>query len=76
MTSYVWSKVVYVAVHLSLLHLSFVFRPFDNHYEVHRRYSLSEEGTKFLFHPIAVMSINPHSYIIDRALDDTKDFTE
>ena len=75
-TSYAWSKIVYVGVHLSLLNLCFVFHPFDNHYEVHRRYSLSEEGKKFLSAPTTVMSINPHSYIIDRVLDDNREFTE
>ena len=28
MTACAWAKIVYVAVHLSLLKLSFVFRPF------------------------------------------------
>ena len=75
-TSYSWSKVVYIAVHLSLLNLSFVFCPFDNHYEVHQRYSFSEGGKEFLSAPRAVISVNPHSYIIDRILDDTREFTE
>ena len=46
------------------------------HYEVHRRYSLSEGGREFLSAPRVVMSVNPHSYIIDRVLDDTREFTE
>ena len=30
-----WHKILYVAVHLGFLNLSFTFRPFDSHYEVH-----------------------------------------
>jgi len=30
-------KLIYVGVHLDLLKMSFIFRPFENHYEVHRR---------------------------------------
>jgi len=37
MSNYSWYKVLYVAVHLCLLDLSFTFRPFENHYEVHCR---------------------------------------
>ena len=46
-----WLKILYVAVHLSLVDLDFTFRPFENHYEVHRKYLLSSTGIEFLQDP-------------------------
>lgn len=73
MTPYAWSKVIYVAVHLSLLKLSFVFRPFDSHFEVHRRYSISDEGKEYSSTSTTVMSIDPLSYVADSLLNNCKD---
>ena len=67
-TSSAWCKVIYIAVHLSLLTLEFTFRPFESHYEVHRHFSLSSTGEEFLLSPSAIMSVNPHSSIIDQLL--------
>ena len=75
MSSYSWCKVLYVAVHLCLLNLSFTFRAFENHYEVHRRYVLSPKGEEFIVKPISVMSLNPSSTTIDRILASTQDIT-
>ena len=44
-SNYVWCKVLYVAVNLCLLDLSF---PFENHYEVHGRYMLSSKGEELV----------------------------
>lgn len=63
-----WHKILYVAVHLSFLDLSFIFRPFDSHYEVHRRYILTSLGESFLANPYSVMSVDPHSSVIDALL--------
>jgi len=68
-----WNKMICVAVHLSLLDLSFVFRPFENHIEVHRRLCLSSEGTDFLEHPAVVMSLDPLSTIVDKWLNASND---
>jgi len=51
-----------------LLDLSFIFRPFDSHYEVHRRYILTTLGESFLCNPYTIMSVDPHSSIIDGLL--------
>ena len=48
MSQSAWHKVLYVAVHLWLIDLNFTFRPFENHYEVHRKYILSSAGNEFL----------------------------
>ena len=40
-------KILYVAVHLEVLDLSFTFRPFDSNYEVHQKYVLSKSGESF-----------------------------
>jgi len=66
MGAFAWHKIVCVAVHLSLLDLSFNFRPFDNHVEVHRRFALSSAGEGFLAEPTVLMSMNPLSTTIDR----------
>ncbi|MCY3928217.1 MAG: helicase-related protein [Acidobacteria bacterium] len=63
-----WHKVLYVAVHLSLVDLDFTFRPFENHYEVHRKYLLSSSGTEFLQDPQAVMSVDPHACVVEKLL--------
>jgi len=47
---------------LGFLDLSFHFRPFDNHYEVHRRYILTSSGESFI---VNVMSVDPHSNVVD-----------
>ena len=73
MTAYAWAKVIYVAVHLSLLKLSFIFRPFDSHFEVHRRYCISDEGKKYLSASATVMSIDPLSCVADSLLNYCKD---
>ena len=73
MAAFAWHKVICVAIHLSLLDLTFVFRPFDNHIEVHRRLCLSTLGENFLTAPQTVMSPNPLSTIIDRLLGASKD---
>ena len=63
MGAFAWHKIICVAVHLSLLDLSFNFRPFDNHVEVHRRFALSSAGEGFLAEPTVVMSMNPLSQL-------------
>ena len=63
MSQSMWHKILYVAVHLELLDLSFTFRPFDSHYEVHRRYVLSKSGESFISTPHSVVSVSPYSYI-------------
>ena len=73
MTAYAWAKIIYVAVHLSLLKLSFVFRPFDSHFEVHRRYCISDEGKEYLSTSTTVMSIDPLCCDSDSLLKDCKD---
>lgn len=73
MAAFAWHKIICVAIHLSLLDLTFVLRPFDNHIEVHRRLYLSTHGEIFLTAPQTVMSPNPLSTIIDRFLDASKD---
>ena len=64
---------IYIAVHLLLLNLKFTFRPFESHYEVHRHFSLSTTGEEFLLSPSTIMSVNPHSYIIDQLLASSQD---
>ena len=63
-----WHKIIYVAVHLGFLDLLFNFRPFDSHYEVHRRYIVSPSGDEFYSSPRAIMSPDPRSTIIDVTL--------
>ena len=58
-------KILYVAVHLGFLDLSFAFRPFDSHYEVHRRYVLSKSGESFISTPHSVVSVSPNSNIAE-----------
>ena len=54
--SFAWHKAICIAIHLSLLDLTFIFRPFDNHIEVHQRLCLSIYGENFLTIPQKVMS--------------------
>ena len=65
MSSNAWCKLIYVCVHLGLFNLSFVFRPFENHYEVHRRYLIAPPGEEFLVNPTTVMSMDPCSSTVD-----------
>ena len=72
MSQSAWHKVLYVAVHLGLIDLNFTFRPFENHYEVHRKYILSSAGNEFLQAPVAIMSLDPHACFVDRILGVTQ----
>ena len=63
-----WHKVLYVAVHIDFLDLRFYFRPFDSHYEVHRRYCIAPQGTSFLSNQHSVMSVDPQSSVTDLLL--------
>lgn len=65
-----FSMLVYTVY--SLIDLNFAFRPFENHYEVHRKYVLSSVGEEFLQAPFTVMSVDPHASIIDRILGVTQ----
>ena len=73
MGAFAWHKVICVAVHLLLLGISFVFRPFDNHIEIHRRLYLSSKRECFLANPTVVMSLDPLSTFVDRWLNASKD---
>lgn len=75
MSNNAWCKLIYVGVHLGLLDLSFIFCPFENHYEVHRRYLISSVGKEYLLNPISVMSLDPCSTAIDTILINSKDVT-
>ena len=61
-------KVLYVAVHIGFLDLRFYFRPFDSHYEVHRRYCIAPEKSSFLSNQRSVMSVDPQSNVTDLLL--------
>ena len=63
MSQSVWHKILYVAVHLGFVNLSFKFRPFDSHYEVHCRYVLSKSGESFIPLPHSAPSVSPYSNI-------------
>ena len=65
MSQCMWHKILYVAVHLGFLDLCFKFRPFDNHYEVHRRYVLSKLGESFISTPHSVVLVSPYSNIAE-----------
>ena len=60
-----WHKVIYVAVHLGYLDVTFDFRPYESHFEVHRKYLLSASGEDFLRSPFTVMSVDPQSNVVD-----------
>ena len=68
MSKAAWHKILYVAVHLGYLDLSFRFRPFENHYEVHRRYNVTPAGNAFVSKPHSVISVDPNCRIIDMLL--------
>ena len=72
MSQSTWHKILYVGVHRILIDLNFAFRPFENHYKVHRRYVLSSVGEEFLQAPFTVMLVDPHNCIIDRILGVTQ----
>ena len=59
MSNNAWCKLNYCGVHLGLLNLSFTFCPFENHYEVHRRYLIAPASEEFIRNPTAVMSLDP-----------------
>ena len=73
MTCLAWCKLIYFSVHLSLLTLEFMFRPFESHYEVHRHFSLSSAGEEFLASPSTTMSVDLHSCVIDQLLASSED---
>jgi len=56
-----WYKILYVAVHIGYIDMYFDFRPFDSHYEVHRKYFITSDGKEFLSNPCALVSLDPHS---------------
>ena len=60
-----WHKVIYVAVHLGYVNVTFDFCPYENRHEVHRKYSLALTGEVFLNNPTSVMSVDPQSNIVD-----------
>jgi len=45
--------------------MTFDFRPFESHFEVHRKYLLSSSGKNFLLAPCTVMFIDPQSNVVD-----------
>ena len=65
MSKAAWHKILYVTVHLGYLDISFRFRPFDNHTEVHRRYHITSTGQAFIIDPSTVISVDLHSRVID-----------
>ena len=75
MSSNAWCKLIYVGVHLGLLNLSFIFRPFENHYEVHRRYLIAQLGEEFLVNPTAIMSVDPCSTTVDTIMIHNEDIS-
>ena len=60
-----WHKILYATVHLNFVDLDFTFRPFESHYEVHRKYMLSSHGQEFLQ---TVMSVDHHACVIEKLL--------
>jgi len=73
MSNNAWCKLIYVGVHLGLLNLSFIFCPFENHYEVHHRYSISPAGEEFLLNPTSLISLDPCSSTIVTVLINSND---
>ena len=59
------NKVIYVAVHVGFLDMTFDFRPYDSYSVVHQKYFLSAAGESFLQNPCAVMSVDPQSNVIN-----------
>ena len=56
-----WHKVLYVALHIGYVDMYFDFRPFDCHYEAHRKYFIMSDGKEFISTPCALVSLDPHS---------------
>ena len=50
---------------IGFLNVTFDFRPYENHYEVHRKYYLSSSGEEYVNNPHAVMSVDPQSNVVD-----------
>jgi len=69
MSQSTWNKIIYVAVHIDM---TFIFRPFDSHYEVNRRYKLSIKGEAFLSNPQTVMLVDPHSHVLDAIVGEAR----
>ena len=67
-----WHKVLYVAPHTGFVDMYFDFRPFDSHYEVHRKYS---DGKEYISNPYALVSLDPHSSLTDVMLGPAMQFT-
>ena len=66
--SYVsWHNVLYAAVHIGFVDLQFHFRPFDRHFEVHRRYCISSLGSHYLSDPHALMSLDRVRAVVKKA---------
>ena len=68
MSQQAWHKVLYVAVHLDLIDLNFIFKPFESHYKVYKRYMLSSLDLGFLHAPYAVISVDPLCCVVDKLL--------
>ena len=49
-----------------------MFQPFYSHFEVHHRYSISDEGKKYITALTSIMSIDPLSCVADCLLNDQK----
>ena len=67
-----WHKVIYVAVYLGYINVTFDFRPYENHHEVHRKYLLATAGEAFLDNPTSVMSVDPQSNVVDILLGEVQ----
>ena len=63
-----WHKVLYVAVHIGYVDMFFDFRPFDCHYEVHRKYFITSDGKEFISSLCALVSLDPHSSLTNMML--------
>ena len=66
-----WSiitEVMHIKGHLGYLDISFRFRPFDKHIEVHRWYYIISTGQAFIIDPSTDILVDPHSRVIDMLL--------
>ena len=45
--------------------MTFNFRSYDSHHEVHQRYFLSLSGEEYVSNPHTVMSVDPQSNVVD-----------
>ena len=55
-----WHKVIYVSVHMGFLDMTFDFRSYDSHHEVHWRYFLfflSLSGEEYVSNPVCGSSV-------------------